>query len=374
MSGRQDDLAGRMASAASDFVAALPPEQQKRAHLPLDGAEMGRWFYTPTQRAGLPLAEMDAVQQRLAHRLLATGLSTAGYNTAATIMGLENILDAGEGFRARAYAGRLGPSRGRDPLMYFWTVFGDPASDAWAWRVEGHHVSVRHAIVHGRLAGPTPSFFGADPSDYQSMAGLLRPLGRDEDLGRELVQALDERQRSLALLSPAPPSDVVLGNRTRFEEGALPLPLRSIFSAELPPEDAARMDAFDALIKERSGMSAENLEALRLSSTPKGVPATELTSAQRDLLRALLRQYFDRMPADLAEAQATAVEEDGGVALHFAWAGGIERGQPHYYRLQAPRLLIEYENATAAHAHSVWRDPVGDFGADLLSAHYAQEH
>jgi Protein of unknown function (DUF3500) len=63
-------------------------------------------------------------------------------------------------------------------------------------------------------------------------------------------------------------------------------------------------------------------------------------------------------------------------AVYFAWAGGIERGQPHYYRLQAPRLLAEYDNTQrdVNHIHTVWRDPTGDFADDILARHHADFH
>jgi hypothetical protein len=39
-------------------------------------------------------------------------------------------------------------------------------------------------------------------------------------------------------------------------------------------------------------------------------------------------------------------------------------------------LLIEYDctQNNANHIHSVWRDLQGDFGEDILAAHYAAEH
>src|SRR5206468_2689401 len=102
-----------------------------------DDTELSRWFYTPTLRRGLPLNAMTPRQQRLAHRLLATGLSARGYATAATIIGLDNILDAKEGWRTREYPGEGDDSRFRDPGAYYFAVFGDPASGTWAWRAGG---------------------------------------------------------------------------------------------------------------------------------------------------------------------------------------------------------------------------------------------
>jgi Protein of unknown function (DUF3500) len=99
-------LLDRMAEAAGDWLASLPPVQRAKASYPFPATEeRTRWSYTPNERGGLPLAEMGPVQQRLAHRLTASGLSRGGYAAAAAIMGLENALDAIEAGAARIRAG-----------------------------------------------------------------------------------------------------------------------------------------------------------------------------------------------------------------------------------------------------------------------------
>jgi hypothetical protein len=82
------------------------------------------------------------------------------------------------------------------------------------------------------------------------------------------------------------------------------------------------------------------------------------------------------MPEELAAFEWGKLERAGIDGVHFAWAGPEKRGQPHYYRLQGPSLLVEYDNTQndANHIHSVWRDPNNDWGADLLRQHYRQAH
>ena len=60
--------------------------------------------------------------------------------------------------------------------------------------------------------------------------------------------------------------------------------------------------------------------------------------------------------------------------MHFAWAGGLEPGQGHYYRILGPTFLMAYDNTQdqASNIHSVWRDLQNDFGEDLLRKHYDQ--
>jgi Protein of unknown function (DUF3500) len=312
-----------MAAAAADWLASLPESQRRRAAYPFPATrERTRWFYTPTEQGGLPLAEMGPVQQRLAHRLIASGLSEGGYAAAATIMGLENVLDAAEGWR-RSYPGRAGPSRGRDPLLYFVSVFGTPGAGSWGWRVGGHHLALNYTVMDGRRLSASPLFLGANPASTRLVGpGVLRPLAAEEDLARELLDSLAPEQRRQAVLSPVAPADLAHANRPAVQPG--------------PPE---------------------------------GLAAAAMLPAQRELLRRLLGQYLGRLPGPVAALEAERISGDNLEAVHFGWAGGGAPGQPHAYRLQGPRLLIEYVNVQngANHAHSVWRDPLGDFGRQSSS-------
>ena len=168
---------------------------------------------------------MRPSQQQLAMRLLATGLSRAGYVTASTIMGLENVLDELEGWRAS-----FGHERGRDPGRYYVRIFGQPGADSWSWRFGGHHVSVHHTVVGGELRAFTPCFLGADPARSPLLGPHeLRPLAACTDLAFELLRSLTDAQRSVAVLSPVPPIDLVGANRTTLAEGDGPLRLALVW-------------------------------------------------------------------------------------------------------------------------------------------------
>jgi hypothetical protein len=317
---------------------------------------------------------MDPTQQRLAHRLVASGLSFPAYVTVATIMGLENVLDRREEWRS-SYPGRAQPNRGRDPLLYFVSVFGEPGGANWGWRLGGHHVSVHYSVVGGRLASPTPLFFGSNPAEAQLVGpGVLRPLAGEEDLGRELLHSLDPEQASVAILTPVAPTDVVQANRPFVTESALPLSGRQLFNTSLSDAELGSFFRADRQLPERA--PDEHLLAVRYESAPKGLAGQHMTAAQRQILAALVRQYVDRLPEDIADLYALLTADERLAATHFAWAGGRERRQPHYYRIQGPRLLVEYDNTQndANHIHSVLRDPEGDFGADLLAQHYRHSH
>ena len=311
-------LRDRMAEAAADWLASLRPAQRDKAGYPFPATgERTRWYYTPNEQGGLPLAEMGPTQQRLAHRLVASGLSEGGYAAAATIMGLENLLDAREGWRRR-YTGRASPNRGRDPQLYFVSVFGDPGAGPWGWRVGGHHVALNYTVQEGGGVSASPLFLGANPALTRLVGpGVLRPLAAEEDLGRELLDSLAPGQLATAMLAPEAPDDVVQTNRPTVAAGP-----------------------------------------------PAGLAAAGMLPQQRELLSGLLHQYLGRLPDPVAALEAERSTGEQLEAVHFGWAGGSEPGQPHYYRLQGPRLLVEYDNVQngANHVHSVWRDPAGDFG------------
>ena len=373
------EVAARMAEAAVTWLAILDDHQRRIATGagPSDDATDGerrRWFYTPTDHGGLTVHQQRPTQQRAAMRLVSTGLSTPAYVTVATIMGLENVLDQIEGFVAI-----FDRERGRDPGLYYLRVFGDPGGSApWGWRFGGHHVSLNNLVVGGSLVSSTPLFLGADPAISPLLGGAVnRPLARVEDLGRELVRSLDHDLADRAILLSKAPSDFVTANRTVISDRDRVIPLAGVWrDARFPdPVEQAKLQALSDRIDEAAGLTDDDHERVSFTVVAKGLPATELDAGQRNTLRALLATYLDRAPDGLSPIGR--YDDDVALdAVHFAWAGSTQPGEPHYYRLQGPALLIEWDNTQrgANHAHSVWRDPSTDFGLDVLARHRADNH
>jgi hypothetical protein len=303
-----------MSGAARQFLDRLTPAQLKQAVYPLESSERENWHYVPMGRKGVPLATLDPKQRAAAMALLQSGTSARGYWKATTIMSLETILRAIE------------HSTIRDPEKYYFTIFGAPEDERWAWRVEGHHLSLSFTVVGGELA-TTPAFFGANPARVKSTG--LRTLAKEEDLARELLVSLDAKQRKQAIITTTAPADIITSDERKVDPLA-----------------------------------------------PKGLAAADMTPAQSEKLLALVGEYLRNMPDAHAARELARLEQAGTTRIHFAWAGGAASGQPHYYRVQGPTFLIEYDNTQggANHIHSVWRGFDRDFGRDLLREHYRSAH
>jgi len=306
-----------MATAANNFLAALTPEQRAKAAFEWKSEERFDWHFIPKPRKGLPFKEMTSAQRSLGQALLSSGLSQRGFAKAATIISLEQVL-----FDLDDSA----PLRNAE--MYYVSIFGEPGKGAWGWRVEGHHLSLNFAVQGDEVLAVTPSFFGSNPAEVMKGPRKgLRVLGQEEDLGRELAKSLDAEQQKVAIVATNAPRDIITSNNRK----------------------------------------AKALE-------PQGIAAAKLKPQQKETLMKLLREYVFRYRNEIAEADLKRINDSGAEKIYFAWAGGLEPGQGHYYRIQGPSFLMEYDNTqnNANHIHTVWRDLQNDFGEDLLRQHYEQ--
>lgn len=315
------DASREMSDAAKNFLATLTAEQKTQASFEFTDAERENWHFIPRPRKGLPIKAMTQEQRLLAHALLATGLSHRGYAKAVSIMSLEAVLADLE----KAKPG--GPAR--DPEMYFVSVFGTPGTEPWGWRVEGHHLSLNFAAAGNAAPAMTPSFFGTNPGEVREgpRAGT-RILADEEELGRTLVKALTDAQRKAAVILAEAPKEVF--------------------------NDPKRVDP----------------------TKPEGIVAGQLTAEQKATLVKLVKEYLFRQRPDVATEEFAKIEKAGWDTVAFAWAGGFERGEPHYYRVQGASFVLEYDNTQndANHVHSLWRDFAHDFDHDILGAHVKDAH
>ena len=370
-------VAAEMSEAGERWLASLDDAQRSRAQFPAPSpsdAERTTWFYTPTDHGGLPLGEQRPAQQGLAMRLVASGLSMAGFATVAAVIGLENVLDRAEGWSVD-----WGRERGRDPGLYYLAVFGQPGGDAWGWRFGGHHVSLNYTVIAGQVTSCTPSFIGANPARTVLIAdGTLAPLGNLEGAARLLALSLRDRGADGAFLHPRAVSDIVSGNRAYVDDGDEMIHMQDLWRGRFADKRLhGLVDEVDVVAESASGYGQPDHRRLAITRKPKGIAGRDLTAAERGLLSTLARGYLDRFPDEIAAPWLAACQSPDGLdALHFAYAGAAAPAGPVYYRLQDARLLTEYDNtqSDANHAHSVVRDLAADFGRDALATHWQHHH
>lgn len=312
-----------MSEAGAAFVKTLGAEQKQVALMPYETPERMGWHFIPKdQRKGLQVKLMSESQRAAAHKLLQTALSEVGYSKATRIMHLENLLNELEEGKGRNI---------RDPLRYYFTLFGEPKSEGrWGLSVEGHHLSLNFVVENGQVISSTPQFFATNPAVVKNANKSNVPVGtrvlaKEEELAFELVNRLSESQRKTALIADKAPAEI-----------------REAGSLQPPQEPAA------------------------------GIACSALEPVQQALLQELVLEYCAAMPESVANERLAAIRSAGWEGVHFAWAGAVEPGIGHYYRVQGPTFLIEFVNTQpdaagnpANHIHCVWRDMRGDFANPL---------
>jgi hypothetical protein len=343
--------AARMAAAARGLIGAVTGSQRIVLNPEFEAfdpeSSRREWTYLPIlDRPGLPLRELSDPQRKLAHELIIASVSMEGYAKVVSIMAMEHVR------RALIQVSAPDSAHLFDPERYCFRIFGDPGGPApWGWQLAGHHVVLNFTLA-GDYVSPTPCMLGSVPASY----GALSPLEHEEADGFGFVNALSAEQRAQAVIWHRPPPDFATRITARIGEVELP---DNVF----PPEPNYRISD-----EERAALAY-------VRSGPRGIGGTDLTAEQLYALVDLVRRFAGRLPAEVAEAEMRRVDAAGAENLWFAWAGSTRRGERHYYRVQGPGLLIEHDNTQSDgnHIHSVWRAPGGDFGDDLLAAHYREE-
>ena len=305
-----------LGGAASRFLDSLGDEARGRASYDFVDSERFRWHWTTTEavpRNGLPLGDMTAEQRRLALELLRASSSAAGYRKSLDIVKLQGVLQR-----------EFGGGTAFDPERYYVTVFGDPqGTRPWGWRFEGHHLSRHFTVVGGRL-GVYPYFLGAWPTRagvaYDGLPKGYRTMPREEDAARQLVRSLGRKQQAAAIFRRESLTDHLTQNLARVA------PLE-----------------------------------------PVGIRVRELAAQQRRLVEEVVETYARVLPADAATSSLDRVAAAGFEQLRLGWAGSLRPGEPHYYRIQGPTFVLEFDNSRndGTHIHSVWRDFRQDFGRHL---------
>ncbi len=292
-------------------------------------------------RVGASIGSMSNDQRRLVHRMLSASLSSQGYLKATGIMHLDDLLNnmvdtmlLNKAIDDKLFATLKGLQWGH--ANYYFAFFGQPGDETWGYKLEGHHLSVNFTFSPNHIS-VTPLFVGTDPAEIsETQHAGWRVLGQEEDL-------------ALALINQLPPA---LRNRVTQK-------------TEVP------QDIFTSA------------ESGRRLVDNWGIKVGEMPPAQKQLAERLIREFVFNMEYDKAQAEFKKINDAGLDNVYFGWIGAYVENIPHYFVLNGPTFLIEYDNRgrvgasgpEANHIHAIWREKGNEFGEDVLKKHYeAHKH
>lgn len=323
----------QIVAAANAFLQTLSSTEQDTVRFPwTDTAQKQRWSNLPeglVARTGLRMGDMSAAQQNACLAVLQAILSTEGYNRVLAAWKADDVWAALNASAASSGSPPASGGNGPPPTSfgtpyYFAAIIGTPSeTEPWQWQWGGHHLAINATIVGPNIA-LTPSFIGVQPATYTDASGTtVRPLGDIEDEAFALINALDATQRQTAILGDTPIVEV-LG----------------------PGQDGRTMQA-------------------------EGLPAAQMTVEQQAALLHLIGHYTG-LVNDAAAAARVAEIRSTLDNTYLAWYGSTTQGNPAYFRVTGPTLVIEYAptgvrgqppTAREYHVHGIYRDPANDYGA-----------
>jgi hypothetical protein len=306
----------RIVASAEALVKTLDTAGRAKVQFPFDSPQRTRWSNLPSpmfQRDGLRLGDLSAQQRAAVMTLLSIALSTEGYQKAVDIMKGDEVLRQGAAGRGQGGGRGGGPVFGEDE--YYLAFIGTPsATTPWILQFGGHHLAI-NLTLGGSQATMAPSLPAAQPATFTIEGRTVRPLGDENDKAFALINALNDAQRSQAVLKFAV-ADLVLG----------------------PGQDGRTIQ-------------------------PEGIRASALTPAQQTMLLDVVREWVGIVNTAFAESRMAEIRSNLA-DTYFAWSGPTTNGSVAYFRIQGPTLVIEYApQKTVEHVHTIYRDPTNDYGA-----------
>ena len=326
----------KLLESTQQFLNTLSAEELKKTAYAFDDSLRFKWTNLPVgmvARPGIQYGSLSDKSRMAFHRVLSAMLSSQGYLKTISIMALDDILNA-------LYQQAFDKGEINEKMLkrmqdlkwghgnYYISIWGKPQTQAvWGINFGGHHLALS-LTADGQNVSMSPYFMGTDPSEVKSSkyAGL-RVLSKEEDYGFMLINSLTDVQKSVAILKEEVPKDIITS-----------------------PQGNQRITNY------------------------YGIAAQQLDEAQKVLLKLLIEEYTHNFEHQKAHQLFDKILKSGLEKVYFAWVGSLENNKPHYYIINGPDFLIEYDNVgfqnDGNHIHAILREKGNDFGADILKQHY----
>jgi hypothetical protein len=340
LTAHSQDITTEIKKSVTAFVDSLTSLQKKRALVDFSDTMRTEWNNLPVglrPRIGINIGSLTDNQRKALHRILSASLSSQGYLKATGIMHMDNLLNRyydtlfnKKGIDQRTYDMMRGLKWSHE--NFYLAVFSNPAVDSvWGFKLEGHHLSLNFTF-HSQQISVTPMFVGSDPAEYgiTEYAGW-RILGQEEDLGIKLINTLAPALQKKATLSQQVPGDII----TAAESGK------------------RLIDYW-------------------------GIKGKDLSKPQQEVLKQIIREFVFNLEYEKAAAEYDKIIKAGIDNIYFGWIGPYAENKAHYYILNGPTFLIEFDNSgfnnAGNHIHAIWREKGQEYGGDVLKKHYQTAH
>lgn len=323
-------------SATDHFIKTLNADEIKKTCYEFNDTSRLKWTNLPVgmvPRAGIQYGTLGDDSRMAFHRILTAALSSQGYLKLTSIMQLDDILNI-------LYQKEFDDGKIKKETLnmvqdlkwaynnYYISIWGRPQDhEPWGLNFGGHHIALSLTIT-GKSISVSPLFTGTDPSEIKSgkYAGW-RILPKEEDYGFMLLNFLTENQKKKAILKQDVPGDIITN-----------------------PKSSQRITSY------------------------YGISAGEFTPDQQAIFKILIQEYTHDFEHDTAHRLYEQILKTGMDKIYFAWVGSSEKNKPHYYVINGPDFLIEYDNVgfqnDGNHIHAILREKGNDFGEDILKSHY----
>jgi hypothetical protein len=304
------------------FMGSLSSRQLSTVQVGYDDARRFDWHYYPEDirpepSEGLALNSMTLTQRQQVWSILSGLLSRQGIERVELVQKLERLLlDYDNG------------GINRDPLRYYFTVYGQPTSQsAWGLGFEGHHLTLNFSFEGERLISSSPMGFGANPETItERYAQPELPVGtrmmtEEEPLIFDFFSSLTELQRQTVWTS-----DV----------------------ADVDPVFVGQKCA---------------------SIVSHGMRVAELNSEQKGRLKSMIKSHV----LVLNPAEQDRIERDvlgADIDQAMVWAKGhVGPGENYSFGIVGDGFVLEVAKSQIAldlergnHVHIIWREHKRDFG------------
>jgi len=308
----------------ASLLASLSPKQRATAQFTMNSKEMSEWRYFPSPRSysgfvfpehhGLSIAQLETVQKSRMEEMLNLSLSSAGLEAVNAALELEK----NDTIKFRGLINWL--LFKYSPENYFISFFGTPSDSVWAWRFEGHHISLTFTInSHTGQVTASPVFIGTtqaevvvDSAEGKNKIRVLEPVVLS---AKALAQSLDADQMKQA------------------KQSISKVPKANLYAP---------------------GLTGGKLKLSQ--PLPAGLSITKMSEAQRDLVLKLITRYQEVLSPEIASTTLEQLANSNLNNIEFVWTGDTQMKNPFYFRVQGETFVLELtcSEGKADHYHSVW--------------------